>query len=249
MKIENFKKAVVKYWNAFLEVLFPSNLKCLFCNADIPDHDKQVYCSSCETTAPFNRGKRCKICDCEMEGDGDVCDGCLEYKKHFDKAVAPMKYEGPAKALILKLKNDNAAYLAPDMARLMSDRLNQESFSFDLIIPVPLSQKSLAKRKYNQSQLLADELGKIFDKPVDDSVLIKIKETKHQKNLNISQRKTNLHGAFKIQNKRAVFGKNVLLVDDVVTTGATANECSSVLKKYAKRVWVVCFARNPLKNK
>ncbi len=249
MKIENFKKAVVKYWNAFLEVLFPSNLKCLFCNADIPDHDKQVYCSSCETTAPFNRGKRCKICDCEMEGDGDVCDGCLEYKKHFDKAVAPMKYEGPAKALILKLKNDNAAYLAPDMARLMSDRINQESFSFDLIIPVPLSQKSLAKRKYNQSQLLADELGKIFDKPVDDSVLIKIKETKHQKNLNISQRKTNLHGAFKIQNKRAVFGKNVLLVDDVVTTGATANECSSVLKKYAKRVWVVCFARNPLKNK
>lgn len=249
MKIENFKKAVVKYWNAFLEVLFPSNLKCLFCNADIPDHDKQVYCSSCETTAPFNRGKRCKICDCEMESDGDVCDGCLEYKKHFDKAVAPMKYEGPAKALILKLKNDNAAYLAPDMARLMSDRLNQESFSFDLIIPVPLSQKSLAKRKYNQSQLLADELGKIFDKPVDDSVLIKIKETKHQKNLNISQRKTNLHGAFKIQNKRAVFGKNVLLVDDVVTTGATANECSSVLKKYAKRVWVVCFARNPLKNK
>ena len=249
MKIENFKKAVVKYWNAFLEVLFPSNLKCLFCNADIPDHDKQVYCSGGETTAPFNRGKRCKICDCEMEGDGDVCDGCLEYKKHFDKAVAPMKYEGPAKALILKLKNDNAAYLAPDMARLMSDRLNQESFSFDLIIPVPLSQKSLAKRKYNQSQLLADELGKIFDKPVDDSVLIKIKETKHQKNLNISQRKTNWHGAFKIQNKRAVFGKNVLLVDDVVTTGATANECSSVLKKYAKRVWVVCFARNPLKNK
>ena len=135
------------------------------------------------------------------------------------------------------------------MPRLMSDRINQESFSFDLIIPVPLSQKSLAKRKYNQSQLLADELGKIFDKPVDDSVLIKIKETKHQKNLNISQRKTNLHGAFKIQNKRAVFGKNVLLVDDVVTTGATANECSSVLKKYAKRVWVVCFARNPLKNK
>ena len=148
MKIENFKKAVVKYWNAFLEVLFPSNLKCLFCNADIPDHDKQVYCSSCETTAPFNRGKRCKICDCEMEGDGDVCDGCLEYKKHFDKAVAPMKYEGPAKALILKLKNDNAAYLAPDMARLMSDRLNQESFSFDLIIPVPLSQKSLRKKIY-----------------------------------------------------------------------------------------------------
>lgn len=249
MKIENFKKAVVKYWNAFLEVLFPSNLKCLFCNADIPDHDKQVYCSSCETTAPFNRGKRCKICDCEMEGDGDVCDGCLEYKKHFDKAVAPMKYEGPAKALILKLKNDNAAYLAPDMARLMSDRLNQESFSFDLIIPVPLSQKSLAKRKYNQSKLLADELGKIYKKQVDSASLNKVLETKHQKDLNMAQRKTNLKDAFLVSNKKQVFGKDILLVDDVVTTGATANECCLALKKYANHVYVVSFARSPLKNK
>lgn len=249
MKFSEIKKAIIKYWNNFLEVLFPSNLKCLFCNNDIPDHDKQVYCDECKTSAPFNNGKRCKICDCVMEGENEICDACLEYKKHFDKAVAPMKYEGVAKSLILKLKNDGATYLAPDMARLMSDRLNQENFSFDLIIPVPLSPKSLAKRKYNQSKLLADGLGKIYNKPIDNTSLVKIIETKHQKDLNLTERKTNLKGAFKVVDKSQVFGKNILLVDDVVTTGATANECSLALKKYANHVYVISFARNPLKNK
>ena len=249
MKFQSLKDKLHKFFSGVLEVLFPSKIKCMFCGREIFDYEKQPYCDSCAKSAPFNNAKRCKICDCEMYDDGEICDGCKDYAKHFDKAVAPMKYEGVAKTLVLKLKNDNALYLADDMARLMSERLNQESFNFDVIVPVPLSPKSLKARKYNQAKLLADALGKIFDKPVDKSVLIKIKETKHQKNLNISQRKNNLHGAFKIQNKRAVFGKNVLLVDDVVTTGATANECSSLLKKYAKRVWVVCFARNPLKNK
>lgn len=246
MKFTNVKARLLKFWNAAMQLFFPSNFKCLFCNTDIADHEHQVYCNDCALAAPFNNGKRCKICDCTMEGDSEICDGCKDYRKYFDRAVAPMRYEGVAKSLILKLKNDNATYLAPDMARVMSERLRQENFSFDVIIPVPLSQKSLSKRKFNQSKLLADELAKIFAKPVDNHSLIKILETKHQKDLNLAQRKTNLKNAFKVVDKKAILGKNILLVDDVVTTGATANECSIVLKKYANKVYVVSFARNPL---
>lgn len=242
------KNFFTKAWDKLMKLLFPDNLKCFICNRDIPADENKTYCDHCAENSPFNKGHRCKVCDTQISGDSLVCDFCQSHHRSFNKALAPMKYEGDIKNLVLKLKNDNAKYLAPKMAKLMADRINDESLDVDIIIPIPLSPKSLKKRGYNQSELLATELGKILNKEVNLTALSKIKETKHQKELTYLDRQKNLHDAFKVTDKKAVFGKNILLVDDVITTCATANECSKVLSKFAKRVYVVSFARSEYKN-
>ena len=87
MKFQSLKDKLHKFFSGVLEVLFPSKIKCMFCGREIFDYEKQPYCDSCAKSAPFNNAKRCKICDCEMYDDGEICDGCKDYTKHFDKAV------------------------------------------------------------------------------------------------------------------------------------------------------------------
>lgn len=239
------KNKLKNCWNKILEFLFPSNLKCIFCGRDVPSKDF-CCCEDCLHKLPFNIGQKCKICDDEIFGDGSICDNCKSHHKKFDKAIAPFVYEGDVKKIVLKLKNDNAKYLTPHMAKFMVNRLKQETFSFDLILPVPLSQKSLNKRKYNQASLLAEEIAKLTNSAYNNTVLIKEKETKHQKELGFLDRQNNLHNAFKVVDKNAIINKNILLVDDVMTTGATSNECAKTLKKYANKVYVLTFARNRL---
>lgn len=244
--MKNFFK---KTYQTFLEVLFPSNYKCMFCGRDIDSENDIPYCEDCAHEMPFNRGKRCKICDAAIGEDDEVCDHCKDYHKTFDRAYAPMIYEGRVKSLILKFKNDNGKYLAPKFAKVIYNYIKQENILFDLIVPVPLSEKSFKKRRYNQSALIAKELSTLTNVPCSETALLKFKETKHQKELGFSDRQRNLHGAFKVTNKKKVFGKNVLIVDDIITTCATVNECSKVLKKYCNKVFVVGFARSELKNK
>lgn len=234
--------------NFIASLFFPNDLKCMFCSRDIPDAETKPYCEDCEIEQPFNSGHRCKLCDVQIEGDSDICDFCKTFHKHFDKAVSAMRYEGEARKIVLKLKNNNAKYLAPKMARLMFDRLNEEKLNIDVVIPVPLSKKSLKKRRYNQSELLAKEVAELLHRDLDSSSFAKVQETKHQKELTYADRQKNLHSAFKVLEKKNVFGKNILLVDDVVTTGATANECAKTLKKYCEKVYVVSFARSPYKK-
>ncbi len=180
-------------------------------------------------------------------GDGDVCDFCISHHKAFDKAMAPCLYADKAKNVVIRLKTKSEKYLAPKMAQLMATRFLEENLSVDVIVPVPLSNRSMEKRHFNQSQLLATELSKILKVPVTNS-LTKTKETSSQKDLNFVNRQKNLNGAFSVTDKKSVFGKNVLLVDDVITTCATSNECAKTLKKYAKRVYVLAFARRDYKN-
>lgn len=244
--MKNFLKTA---YQKFLELLFPSNYKCMFCGRDIDSESDILYCKDCALEMPFNHGKHCKICDLPIGDDDEVCDHCKDYHKSFDRVFAPMLYEGRVRSLVLKLKNDNGKYLAPKFAKIIFDYINQNNLKFDIIIPVPLSAKSLKKRHYNQSALIARDLSALCNIPCSETALSKVKETKHQKELNFSDRQRNLHGAFKVTDKAEVFGKNVLLVDDIITTCATVNECSKALKKYCNKVYVVGFARSELKNK
>lgn len=247
-KENNMKKILKSVCNFVASLFFPNDLKCMFCSRDVPNAEIKPYCDDCEIEQPFNRGKRCKICDVQVEGDGEVCEFCSKFHKHFDKSVSAMRYEGEVRKVVLKLKNNNAKYLAPKMAKLMCDRLCEERLDVDVVIPVPLSKKSLKKRKYNQSELLAKEISLLINKTLDNTSFAKTLETKHQKELTYMDRQKNLHSAFKVLDKKNVFGKNILLVDDVVTTGATANECAKTLKKYCEKVYVVSFARSPYKK-
>ncbi len=227
-----------------LNLLFPEKIKCIFCGKDVPDFENMPYCDECESNLPFNNEHRCKICDMEIVGSGEVCEFCKHNKKFFDKARAPFKYEGAIRSTVLKFKNDNAKYLAYPTALLMTKSLPDEMKDIDLIIPVPITENVLKKRGYNQSLLLANEIGKMLDKQVRSDILLKIKDTPAQKELSFNDRKQNLVGAFKVLHRKDIRDKKILLVDDVMTTAATANCCCDLLKHHCKKVFVLTFARN-----
>lgn len=237
------------FFDNVLNFFFPKKLKCIFCGKDVPNFDEKPYCEECENLDIFNIGHKCKCCDLKFPGEGEYCDFCKKNQKTFDSSHVPFIYEGGVRNAILRLKSSNAKYLVEPMGKLMANRLLEDKVDFDLIIPVPSSAKTMNKRKYNQAELLATEIGKITNKPVRTDILLKTKETQHQKELGFDDRQKNLAGAFSIYNWRDIENKKILLVDDILTTCATANRCSKLLKKHCLAVHVTCFARNMYKNK
>lgn len=126
-----------------------------------------------------------------------------------------------------------------DIAKCITENYFME---FDMVTYTPLSKKSLRKRDYNQAYLLAREVSKRLDIPLVD-LLIKVRKTDEQKTLSAQKRKTNVYGAFDLKDKDIVFGKRILLIDDVKTTGSTLNECAKMLNIYgAESVWAATLA-------
>lgn len=236
--MSKIKEFFLKLKNRMVEGVFPSNYTCIFCDQDLPDGD---ICKNCEKKDIFNVGNKCKICDTVIKEGNLICDHCKSHPKDFEKAYCAVKYNDHTRNSILKFKNDNARYLAPKFAKIMLDNLIKENADFDIIVPVPSHTKSIKKRGYNPAKLLADEIGKLSNKPVCD-VLVKTVHTKNQKYLNFQQRQTNLENSITLLDKKAVKGKKVLIVDDILTTGATMNACAKLMIK-AEKVIVSAFAR------
>lgn len=237
------KNIFKNFFRFVMELLFPSNLKCIFCGKDVPNPEF-CCCNECLDKLKFNLDNNCVVCGDLLVGDEKVCENCKSYHKNFNRAVSPLFYDTLTRKVVLKFKDGDGRYLAPHIAKFMFNKLQEAEIDFDIIIPIPLSAKSLERRKFNQADLLAQELSRLSGKPVKNDVLIKVKETKHQKELGFYDRQKNLAGAFKINDKASILNKNILLVDDVMTTCATANECSKVLKKFANNIFVLTFARN-----
>lgn len=127
---------------------------------------------------------------------------------------------------------------------VLSGKNTDEIWGNSVLIPVPLDKNKLKARGYNQSEELANELGKVISVPVVLNVLIKTKPTKPQMELSKKEREKNLIGAFEIKNPKEILGKKIFLVDDVYTTGSTMNECTKVLRQAgAKQVWGIAIAR------
>ena len=111
--------------------------------------------------------------------------------------------------------------------------MTQENLDFDYIVPVPSHPKSIKKRGYNPARVLADEISILTDKPVKD-ILCKVTYTKNQKYLNYNQRQENLNNSITLLDKNIIKDKNILIVDDIITTGATIETCAKLLKSAAK---------------
>lgn len=232
------KEFFLKLKNNIIEGVFPSNYTCIFCDQDLP---AGIICKDCEKQDIYNKGNRCKVCDMVIKEGNIICDHCKSHPKSFEKAYCAVKYNQHTKNAILKFKNDNAKYLAPKFAKLIFDNLTKENADFDIIVPVPSHEKSVKKRGYNPALVLAEQLSKICGKPVCD-VLIKTVQTQNQKSLNFQQRQTNLENSITLSDKKAIKGKKVLIVDDILTTGATLNACAKLMTK-AEKVIVCAFAR------
>lgn len=190
---------------------------------------------------------RCKGCGGRNESIMAVCSGCMEYpRRPYDDAVSVMEYTGAGRTIIRQMKFGNRPELARPLAHLAVEKLLESGMDFDVIVPVPLHWRRLLFRSYNQTELLASLIASATGKPLV-MALKKVKATPHQSRLKKSKRQKFLQNTFAVSD-RSFEGKNVLLIDDVLTTGATLSTTARVLlKNGAASVKVLCCARTPLK--
>lgn len=222
-----------------LQLIFPEGYSCICCKRDIFD-TSNFFCATCEKELPFLTEKACLHCGEPLISDGNYCKRCKGKEFLCDRAIAPFKYSGKVKTLICELKDNKYEYIAKALAKYMAKTFVENKLYADLIMPVPLCNKRLRQRGFNQSALLANEVSKILKIPYCDNCLFRKKETPDQKELDYKERQTNLIDAFKVIKSKVIKDKSILLIDDIYTTGATTTECARMLKlKGAKTVYTL----------
>lgn len=228
--------------------IFPP--QCIICKSIIDNEDG--LCPVCINDINFITDPKCEYCGYPFEFKTDnkfsvklsICAKCLNNKPKFDKALSVVHYNDASKKIILPFKHADKTNYAKIMGNMMANTIAPFVAKMDFIIPVPIHLKRMIKRKYNQSALLASHISKRLDIPVLYNVLVRSHFKYSQGKLSFDDRKANVLNAFDIKNPYKIKGKNILLVDDVMTTGATLNECARILKNFdARRVYVITFAR------
>lgn len=162
-------------------------------------------------------------------GTDHLCETCLRTSPSFARVRAAGIYEGILRKAVHHFKYRGAVDLDRPLGRLLASVLKEPGSRSrpDLLVPVPLHGSRLSERTYNQSLLLAKALGKEWRIPVSARLLVRVRATLPQQGLNVQLRRNNMKGAFALRGPLA--GERILLIDDVLTTGATANECSRIL--------------------
>ncbi len=180
--------------------------------------------------------------------EGTVCGTCLAYPPKVAKTRSVMLYNDASKRLVLGLKHGDQLHLVPAMATWMHRAGGPLWDTSDVLVPVPLHRWRLLKRRYNQAALLARALGESTGKPVMVDALTRWRKTESQGHKSRTERARNIAGAFRVTPRRALDlrGKRVLLVDDVLTTGATLEACATALHSAgAASVMALTLARAP----
>jgi ComF family protein len=234
------------FFAAALGVLFPP--LCHVCRRFIPTAGELHICPDCRELMPPIVAPLCIVCGVPFAGAGTdhVCGSCSTSHPTFDAARAALAYEGASRDLIHAFKYRNKTHLRRPLALLTMECLSEfiQSRRPDLIMPVPLHRKKLSSRGFNQAVLLGEILSQRLKIPLDRRNLRRIRWTEPQVNLAAHVRRINVKGAFAIHESGLVTGRRVLLLDDVLTTGSTVEECGRVLKAAgAADVTVITVAR------
>jgi ComF family protein len=232
-------------WRALLDVLLPP--QCVTCDAYVSEPG--LLCAECFRQTGFITEPFCVRCGVPfaasaLGGPDRLCPGCRAEPPAFERARAALRYDTQGRRLILPFKHADrtelAATLAPHMARAGVELLHDA----DVLVPVPLHRSRLFHRRYNQAALLAQAIRSSGGPPVAADWLVRRRRTPAQGHLGPVARERNVRGAFAIRAGRSFAGKRVVIVDDVLTTGATVEECARVLKRAgAASVSVLTLAR------
>lgn len=201
--------------------------RCMLCGADV--FDNSGLCGNCTSLMPQNNGKTCIKCGCSLPGEEQYCINCSHGNNYIDRAYSVYVYEGSVPRIIRSVKFSNRADYIYVLAQSLADKASQLYLDYDIVCSVPMTAKQHKVRGYNQSQLLSWYFCDIMDKQYS-SALVKVRNTTPQEQLTRSQRRVNLAGAYRA-DKAEVEGKKILLIDDVITTGATMDSCAKALKK------------------
>ena len=200
-------------------------------------------CDNCRKSLKYISAPVCVRCGRPL-GAGSYCSGCVRWPMQIDGIRSVFEFEGVIQKLIYDFKYHYVRALAPFLTRFLANYLKNHELDMDVLVPVPLHEHRLRERGYNQSALLANELSRITTIPVIEGVLIRTVDTSPQaRTANINIRRKNVARAFSC-NSKELKDKQILLIDDVCTTGATLNACAIALKKAgAASVWGLTIAR------
>ena len=231
-----FKKVLNKYF-------YNPHWRCLVCGREV--FEGQSFCDDCKTRLPYNDGPICEHCGRKIVAFENYCSTCKNVLVDLDMCRSAFSYDYPISKLIKDAKYNNSIYLIDYFAKELSFVYFQNYFNADCLVFIPMTEDAQKKRGYNQSKILAQKLSEKIDVPVLEC-LKKVKKTERQATLGRAERLKNLSDAFRVVDKKAVKDKSILLVDDVTTTGATAQAVASRLKKAgAKIVNLITVASTP----
>jgi ComF family protein len=227
----------------FLDAVLPP--LCMACREPIAGPGR--LCAACFAGLEFIGPPQCAICGAPFaagSAEALVCGACLAHPPAYARGRAAVRYGDAARDLVLAFKHadrtENARPFAAMMARAGADLLREA----DVIVPVPLHRWRLLRRRYNQAALLARELARLSGRPWAPGAMVRRRSTPSQGRLGRHARFENVRGSFIVAEPGSIAARAILLVDDVVTTGATAGACAKALRRAgAARVDLLTFAQ------
>lgn len=218
-----------------LDLLFPR--WCIGCG-----REGDYICGACRETLPVITPPLCPRCG-RPQAQGILCPECTDRQAEIDGIRSPFLFDGVIRQAVHELKYRNLRALVPRLAGLMYDYITANPVPGEVLVPVPLHWKRYRERGYNQSALLARELGRHSSLPVEETCLVRHSHTLPQaRSASVGERHDNVASAFACRDGR-LRGRQVILIDDVSTSGATLNACARVLKSGgATAVWGLVLA-------
>lgn len=233
-------------WPALLDILFPE--RCLACDNGLKGHRKISWCATCWQDVRLLGAPFCTICGkpfTEAAGENHLCGYCLKKAWHFKQARAAVCYQRPVAEAVKIFKYKGKMHGLATFATLSQLYFEQQPLEMpDIIIPVPLHVKRLRQRGFNQALLLCKKIFPSWRDKIAPHVLERYVWTPPQTGLRAVERRRNVRNVFRVREPEKIKNKKILLVDDVFTTGATADECAkTIAKSGAKEVNVFTFAR------
>ena len=227
---------IAKLKGLALDFLFPP--RCVSCG-----RGGDFICASCRRSLIRITPPLCPRCGLPQPG-GVLCPGCLRWQAEIDGIRSPFRFEGVIRQAVHQLKYQNLRALAAPLAGWLGEYFQSNAMPAEVLAPVPLHPKRLRERGYNQAKLLAEELGRLINLPVAADCLIREKPTPPQaRSSTVEERRRNVAGAFACRDRR-LEGQQVLLIDDVCTSGATLDAAAAAVKAAgAATVWGLALAR------
>lgn len=217
--------------------------RCPVCHDAVEERGARI-CGICRTKLPYIREPSCRKCGKPLLSEEEqYCSDCGRRKHRFDRGKAPFVYDAVMRGSIAGYKyrgrKEYASFYAEEILRRCAGEMRM--WKAEAYVPIPLHPSRRRKRGFNQAELLARELSRRCGIPTDAGLLTRVKKTKAQKELNDQERLTNLKDAFSVR-KGSVPYQNIILVDDIYTTGSTVDAAADALKeKGARKVYFVCI--------
>ena len=237
-------KKIDKFKDFLLNLIYPKHLACIFCDEELDERAENDCCYDCLHSLPFI-DNACLRCGAQISDNNEnICLNCKINNFYFDIARAVFKYENAIVSAIHRFKYANEKYLYEPFGKFLSNYLASWNINFDFITSIPLHPLKEKSRAFNQSKLIAKVVSNNYNIPYMD-MLEKIVNNASQASLPLKDRKNNVKDVFKTipSIKRVIKDKNILLIDDVFTSGSTVNEASKMLRQAGvNKIYVLTLA-------